>query len=162
MTKRLILMRHAHASDSASTDFERHLSNPGRRQAREVGQFLESAGIEYALVSAAVRAQETFAEMKLGVPSEKIKALYDCSADTMMSKIAEADEAINTLLVVAHAPAIVHLASRLQFYVEAEDSCDVRCHFCTSDYAIFEFDLPWAHLAERFFNDQPLGPIRRL
>ena len=55
-------MRHAKAEQTSTTDFERHLAERGHADAADAGRWLAARGVEpeLALVSAAVRTQETW------------------------------------------------------------------------------------------------------
>jgi phosphohistidine phosphatase len=116
-------MRHAQAARNSvgGGDFERSLTDAGRDDARLIGQALKDAGLkpDFALISAARRTQETWAELSSLFPDAKVAAsrdLYNAEESILRDAVAEIDEmgeACNTLLILAHNPGIHAFAVRL-------------------------------------------------
>lgn len=118
--KTLIIMRHAHAANSGSSDFERELTAVGISEAREAGEQLKCASIipDLIISSSAVRAAETASNVAaiLELSSDKLifdRAIYNCGGDGLLELIRLNSGAINTLMVTGHNPAVSVLASIL-------------------------------------------------
>lgn len=117
---RLILLRHGKAEADAASgrDFDRALTDRGRRDALIVGKALEEAGLrpDLVLVSPAARAAQTWDAMAEVFPSAEAKAspeLYEISADAILALArAEAGPA-RTVMVVGHNPGLGQLAAWL-------------------------------------------------
>jgi phosphohistidine phosphatase len=120
--KQLLLLRHAEAEPAAAgiLDFDRALSERGRREAEEAAEVISAAqlSIDECLVSPARRTRETVAIVtgKLGlteVPTELMPTLYLAGPDAMREALYGARGSSHTLLVVGHNPGISELASQL-------------------------------------------------
>lgn len=145
----LYLMRHAKAEVSGPAgDKSRPLSERGRRDAREAGEWLRLAGVDVALVSSATRTTETFTELGLDCRAEYMDALYNCDVETMRQRIGEMDEELTTVLVVGHSPTIPALAAELLSATQPRAADELLCHFPTATVTGFEFEGPWSELGE--------------
>lgn len=115
--KRLILMRHAKSdwNHPGLTDHDRPLNKRGRAAAPAMGAWLTAQGFapDLALVSSAERAQETFRLSTLTCPHQTESALYNANAGAILKVIQRADEAANTVIVIAHQPGMQEAANRL-------------------------------------------------
>jgi phosphohistidine phosphatase len=116
--QRLILMRHAKAEERSPSgkDFDRVLTARGRAEAREMGLRLAEAGLHptLALVSPAVRAVETWDEVRTAFPetwTEQVPALYHATPAAMIEAV-EGREAPSVILV-GHNPGLHALAFEL-------------------------------------------------
>ena len=148
--RRLILLRHAKAERNAPSgdDFDRALSERGKRDARLMGQVLAERGIapDAAWVSPALRTRETWAEAETAFGS-KLAArfdddLYHATAD-QMRRLIEADEAAEgTVIVVGHNPGLHQLAVDLLVEGAASASAiaHMRSRFPTATVAVFDMD----------------------
>lgn len=142
-------MRHAKAEVSGPAgDKSRPLSERGRRDAREAGEWLRLAGVDVALVSSATRTTETFTELGLDCRAEYMDALYNCDVETMRQRIGEMDEELTTVLVVGHSPTIPALAAELLSATQPQAADELLCHFPTATVTGFEFEGPWSELGE--------------
>ena len=111
--RRLVLMRHAKTEATNPHGYlARRLTSRGVQDSQEAGVELAELGVDYALVSTAVRARETFAATGLAVPVEFQDALYYHGTETMLARIGETDDEVQCLLVVAHAPTIPSACAR--------------------------------------------------
>ncbi len=117
--KRLILMRHAKSnwSDRDQLDIERQLNKRGQRDAPAIGRWLAAKGYlpERALVSSAVRTQETWrglTESLPACPADFVSALYHASAATMLAALRGAGGS-DCVLMLGHQPGIGDCARRL-------------------------------------------------
>jgi phosphohistidine phosphatase len=151
-TRQLIVLRHAKSDWPDVPDHERPLAKRGRRDAPAVGRWLRDAGIRPDLVvcSTARRARETWelAAEKLGgdVPVEYDRRLYGASADELLSVVHEAPEAVQTMLLVGHNPAMQRLALTLAGTADGDALERVDSDFGTSALAVLDVPGSWAEL----------------
>jgi phosphohistidine phosphatase len=121
--QRLILLRHGKAESVAATggDFERGLTERGRRDAALIGGVLADMGMvpDLALVSTARRARETWEEAAPFFPHARAAAtrlLYLATSEQLAQSVADAAETVGCLIIVGHNPGLhdfaVALASR--------------------------------------------------
>ena len=147
--KRLVLLRHATTeANHQGGDKARGLLPRGLEQAASVGAELAGLGIDYALVSAAIRTRQTFDALGLDVPAEFQEALYHGDADVMLQRISETDESFSGLLVVGHAPTIPTLSTILGSASASREADQLRCGFMPATWAEFTFDGSWADLPD--------------
>lgn len=139
--KRLILIRHAKSSwaNPLQSDFDRPLNDRGLHDAPMMGARLKKAGVRTDLIiaSTAKRAAQTAIGVakKIGYPEEKIlwrEDLYHCIPSVFEEVISEVDNAVQTLLVVAHNPGISEFAAAL-------DNTRSVHHMATCAIAGFDF-----------------------
>lgn len=116
--ERLILFRHGRAERGSDTgeDFDRPLTERGRADARLIGRVLAGRGfsLDLALVSAAARTVQTWAEIAPAFPGANVqiaRALYHADEATLLAA-AEA-EAAGSVMIVGHNPGLQVLAARL-------------------------------------------------
>ncbi|MDO5678437.1 MAG: histidine phosphatase family protein [Propionibacteriaceae bacterium] len=160
--RRLILMRHAHTeSNNIRGDKARNLTPRGVQQAQEAGVELRALGVDYALVSTAERTRQTFAALGLDVPVEFQDVLYHDGTETMIQRISEMTDDVQTLLVVGHAPTIPSLVAEMAFASNRSEADEAQCHFPTSSYSSFSFDGTWDQLADGDFSHLRLDGITR-
>jgi phosphohistidine phosphatase len=118
--QRLILLRHGKAESVAATggDFERGLTDRGRRDAALIGRVLAEAGIapDLALVSSARRARETWDAVSPTFPHARVenaRVLYLASSEQLALAVAGATEPVSTLIIVGHNPGLHDFAMAL-------------------------------------------------
>src|ERR1019366_3549367 len=111
--QRLILLRHGKAESTAATggDFERGLTESGRREAALIGHALARTGCtpDLVLVSTARRAMETWEAAQAAFPKARMapaRELYHASADALAEAIDAAGGPIATPMIVGHNPVI--------------------------------------------------------
>jgi phosphohistidine phosphatase len=115
---RLVVMRHAKAGERpGAADFERPLTQRGRRDAAAAGRWLRASGLvpDAVLCSAADRTRQTWlgvaAELGREVSCRLDDRLYGAEAAAIKEIIAtETEPAVTTLLCVGHNPAMAQLA----------------------------------------------------
>ncbi len=151
----LIVVRHSKAEQSGSTDFERQLTDSGICDAAEAGACLGERGVvpDHALVSAAVRAQQTWDALADGagwdLEAEQDDALYEAGPETAMDLLRRVDDHVRTLVVVGHNPTIASLAQLLDDGEGDEDAgTEMALGYPTSGLAVFTYDGAWAELDE--------------
>lgn len=160
--RRLVLMRHAKTeATNPQGDKARRLTSRGVQDSQEAGVELAALGVDYALVSTAVRARETFAATGLDVPAEFQDALYFHGTETMLARIGETSDEVQCLLVVAHAPTIPSLTAELAYASNRHAADEAQCWYPTAAFSTFEFDGAWADLADGDFTTVQLAAIRR-
>ena len=148
--RRLVVMRHAQAAPTGTTDRQRPLTETGRRQAAETGAWLARQGIvpESAVVSEARRAQETWQEVAAGagwaVVPRLCPQLYTAGVDAALDLVRFADLDARTLLVLGHNPTIGSLTALLDDGTSS--LVDVLEH-PPSACAVLEVDGAWPELA---------------
>lgn len=118
MTLKLILMRHAKSGwdDPTMDDFDRPLSERGRRQAPLIGRWLADTGHvpDVALVSAATRTRETWGLIAPEFP----EATVDYRDDLYLApahRLRRAPKGLDAecVLILAHNPGIAEVAHEL-------------------------------------------------
>ena len=119
--KSLFLLRHAKAVSSSDSlrDFDRSLSDQGRKQAELVGNYLkeQNIGLDLVLSSTALRARET-TELVL-TSAERIgevrydQRIYEASTQQLLEVISEIEEETNEVLLVGHNPGLEELLKQL-------------------------------------------------
>jgi phosphohistidine phosphatase len=126
----LYVMRHAHAASGGGlADRDRPLDETGRDEARIVGGYLRTAGIDYVLVSTALRTRQTVAGLNLtgslnraaepagsvdrAVVVEPEERFYTEGAETYLEKIRALPDDARTALVCGHNPSVAAVARRL-------------------------------------------------
>lgn len=119
--KSLLLLRHARPTQTSPNgrDFDRPLLDLGRADARRVGQLLRQREIkpEVVLSSPAVRARET-ADLvceaaALSVRTRFDARIYEASLEELLQIVSEAEDGVETLLLVGHNPGLAELIARL-------------------------------------------------
>ena len=109
--KTLLLMRHAHAADEAPTDFDRPLTEAGRRAADAAGDRLAAAGTppDVILASAAARTAETArrvaAKFPAAPPVQLLQKLYGGTPGDHRAALSRCGGAA-VVLLVAHNPGV--------------------------------------------------------
>ena len=151
--KRLILLRHAKSAwDNPSVaDFDRPLSNRGRKAAPLVGAYLGRHGLVPGLVlaSSARRAVETLDLASAGWQTKptvrKLKSLYLAMPREMLRRVQAVGKEPDCVMLVGHNPGIADLANWLCSHGKAEQRADLARKFPTGAIAAIEFDVEdWA------------------
>lgn len=116
--RKLVLLRHASAEDGhGGPDFERALTDLGRREAQTMGRWLARQAIrpDRVVSSPAPRALDTavLACRVLGIADEVVTdaTLYDCAPTTLLRRLAHLDG--KAVLVVGHNPSLEQVALHL-------------------------------------------------
>lgn len=151
-TRRLLLIRHAKASDGP-VDRERPLAGKGEGQAAAIGPWLERSGLVPArvLVSPARRAEQTW-ELAAGVldPAPQViveSRIYDNTVEALLEAIQETPEDVQTLAVVGHNPSIAELAADLDDGAGSPEARrDLEAGFRTGGVAVFTLATPFAEI----------------
>ena len=111
--KNLLVMRHAHAPNIHSSDWERNLSDEGMLQAKKAAEFLKSSfKVDKILCSLALRTNQTLeiVQERLNVQLVDIKLeFYKATELEWLSDIKAQGDEINNLLIIGHNPTLSHL-----------------------------------------------------
>jgi phosphohistidine phosphatase len=147
--KRLILLRHAKTERTAASgeDFDRALTASGQDDAALTSRLLSAAGLipDCVLVSAARRAQQTWAAASAALPDAHVEVrddLYDAPSSRLFSA-AKAQAQAHTVMVIAHNPGIQSLALDLAdsaTLIGADARARLSQGYPTATAIAFEFD----------------------
>ncbi len=154
--KSLFLLRHA-KSDNGSLfggDRERPLNERGRQATGLIGSYVRQRELipELVLCSTAVRARETWegvaAELDAAPPVEHRQELYLASPGEILAEIGRCDDAVGSVLVIAHNPGLASLALALANGESQGAQIPAKlAKFPTGSLAQFELDSScWADL----------------
>ena len=151
---RLIVMRHAKAEQAGPSDFERALADRGRADAEAAGAWLAEQGWvpDHALVSAALRTQQTFKSVAAGggfdLEPNLDRSLYSADPESVLDLVRLVPAEVETLLVVGHNPTMGSLAQLLHDGTGDEAAVTAMTgDFPTGALALLEHPGPWADLA---------------
>ena len=155
VSRRLVVMRHAKAEHSASTDHERALADRGLGDAEAAGRWMRDHGVrpDAALVSDALRTQQTWQQVAAGAGWEEgiaafSEALYAAGTDSAFDLLREVADDVRTLVVIGHNPTMASLAELVdggEGDPEATTALLTR-GFPTSAVAVFTVEGAWADL----------------
>lgn len=162
---RLILLRHGKAERTApGGDIARRLTDRGRSDAALMGRVLAERDLipDLALVSAAARTQETWAELVPSFPaarSEVTRDLYLAGEDRILSMIEDRAEGAGSLMVVGHNPGLHMLTLWLLRQGGASGAVMARAEakFATSSAAAFTFDKAGRPAYDGLFHVSDFG-----
>jgi len=164
--QRLILLRHGKAESVAASggDFERGLTERGRRDAALIGRVLAEAGMapDLTMVSAARRARETWDEAAPSFPRarhESSRLLYLASSEQLAQMVAGAAETVNSLIIIGHNPGLHDFALTLfgRQPSSAPAANPLVGAFPTAAAAVFRIDPSGAVRFERLFLPRDHG-----
>lgn len=148
LERTLLLLRHASAaSPSGVPDVERPLSEAGRVEARDVGLALAGVAVDLVLCSTALRARETAEALDVAAEVWVERDLYLADRETLLARIGQVDDAVRSLLVVAHNPGLQGLGHVL--VADPRDGERVAAHFPPAALAVLAVPVPWSRLAAR-------------
>ena len=148
------LLRHAKSSwdDPSLPDEDRPLAPRGARAAAAMSAYLSSAGIHPALVlcSSGLRARQTLGAVLASIgPELEVRiepGLYTFDAEIVLDRLRRVDDAVISVMVVGHNPALQDLALMLAPGGPARAPVAEKLPTC----ALVGIDVPaesWASLA---------------
>ncbi len=142
--RRLILVRHAKAvEEDVGGDHARGLSERGRADAAALGGWLAEQKIvpELVVCSSAKRTRETLAALGAAIPTILSDKLYLATAGEMLVQVQATDDAVKTLMLVAHNPGShALLAALVGSYANEADADKLLLKFPTAACAVMELD----------------------
>lgn len=160
--KKLILMRHAKTEGHhVDGDRARELSPRGHNDAAAVGNELADMGLQYAMVSTAMRTRQTFESLGLAIPAEFLEVFYTDGPETMLQRISETEPDITGLLVIGHEPVVPRLAARLGYASDSGESDAMLCSFPPASFVEFTFEGEWADLELDNLDHMSLQRVER-
>ena len=156
--KRLYLLRHAKSSWDPPNleDHDRPLAPRGERAATAMGAVLEGLSPRPALVlcSTAVRARQTYDLARHGladIPASAVLVepdLYTFEAPALRRRLQRLNDAVPSVLVIGHNPALEDLARDLTRGDDGSARKHLRRKFPTAALAALDLDVSrWADLA---------------
>ena len=122
MERTVVLIRHAKAEDGSQqqNDFDRSLTESGKKDAVFMAAVLKAAGLkpDLVLASPAKRTRQTAKRIAEGVGYDPdaiiwVEKFYHCSPEIMAHELMLLDDHIGTVFIVAHNPGITALANEL-------------------------------------------------
>jgi phosphohistidine phosphatase len=144
-TRRIILIRHAKAvEEDVGGDHARPLSGRGQNDANALGQWLKEQGLvpDLALCSTATRTRQTLERLGSTIPTILSDKLYLATPSEMLAQIRAMDDAVTTLVVVAHNPGIhALLATLVGDYANEADADRMLLKFPTCACAVMAFAI---------------------
>jgi phosphohistidine phosphatase len=149
---RLVLVRHAEAG-LAPLDRDRPLTPRGEREAEAVGAWLAELGVapDRVVVSTARRTRQTWSRARAALDrapeAEVDERVYENTLDGLFEVVRETDQAVATLVVVGHNPAIGQFANDLD---DGDGKASARQEmgrrFPAGAVAVFDVGLRFADL----------------
>jgi phosphohistidine phosphatase len=153
-TRTLYVLRHAKSSwdDSGQPDHERPLAPRGWRATELLAAYIAEQGIKPDLVlcSTARRARETLEGVGVeGGQTMLSPTLYSASADELIVRLAASPEAMQSVMIVGHNPALQMLILRLaksDYHMAPGPLDDLRRKFPSGALASLTFEGDWSNL----------------
>jgi phosphohistidine phosphatase len=148
----LLLLRHAKSSwdDPSLADHERPLAKRGRKAAERMGEHLRAVGPLPDLVvsSSSRRTRETLDRLGLDGTEVRLEdAVYHATDGELLELVREIPEAVGSVLLIGHNPAVQELAVQLCDDDRGAEAQQLREKFPTGALAVFEIDGAWRKLA---------------
>lgn len=155
-TRTLLLVRHAKSSwDSDGDDHGRGLSGRGRRDARAIGELLVARSVrpDLVLCSTATRTQQTWQRAVGGGAStgelRLERGIYQAWVPELVALIRTVPDAVQTLLMLGHAPGIPDLVEHLAAREHGSPSwAQLDTKFPTSAVATLAVTGPWTSVGK--------------
>jgi phosphohistidine phosphatase len=143
----LILLRHAKSDWPANTrDLDRPLSERGLRDCAIAGAYLAKFSIDHAVVSPALRTQQTFDAVSKAyvrtIDSNIENQIYEAHIGDLLSTLHAFE--CETLLMVGHSPGMPHLALTLADDFEDESALRIRKKYPTCAIAVLTSEMPFS------------------
>lgn len=155
----LLVLRHAETEHTrpGSTDHARRLTPRGAAQAGALGLWLRDwlhehdRSVDHVLCSSAVRAQQTYLGLELGVPDEQVEiddVFYNAGGDTVLERIRDLDDTVGSVLVVGHAPGLPSVVYELADPATSDPQAlaDVDGHYPAGTLAVLRSAQAWPDL----------------
>ena len=147
----LYVMRHSKSSwnDHNINDFERPLSNRGRKDIKLIITFLKKKKITFdlAYISSSKRTKQTFKILKSDISCKKIiyaKKFYLCSESFILNAIRKTKKKYKNILIVNHEPCCKNLVLKL---IKKNKLSFINKKFSTSAIAKLVFSIEdWENL----------------
>ncbi|MFF4605705.1 SixA phosphatase family protein [Streptomyces sp. NPDC001339] len=148
--RRIVLLRHAKAEWSDTSDHDRPLADRGRKDAPVAGRWLAGAGIipDLTLCSTSVRTRETWKLVVSELPQRPRtvydERLYEASLGELIALLNETSDDVNDLMLVGHNPGVHALADALAGEADGDLLSRMnRSGFPTAAMAVLTFGGSW-------------------
>ncbi len=147
--KHLLLMRHGEAGwgDGSQDDFDRSLTDAGRRASKAIGAWISKHDLvpDTVLVSAAARTTQTWEILRDALPdmatAQPTPDLYLASPGTLLAHIERVEPDTEITLVIAHNPGLEALARLMAGPGSGKRaSNDLLLGFPSAGLAVFELN----------------------
>ena len=153
----LVLVRHAKAEAPSDTlpDHDRALTLAGRTSCAQLSQSLLEAGVHpsHAVVSSAVRAQQTWQRMQDAVGDVEMSTdteVYETNDSGLIDIVKAITSGADTVVVVGHEPTISAAAASLSGPGSDTRALQRVAHgLPTGTAAVLEYDGEWVDLGPR-------------
>ncbi len=150
--RRVMLVRHAKAvEEDVAGDHARSLSGRGQNDAAALGAWIGTEVLwpELVLCSTATRTRETLAGLGKTLPTQLSDKIYLANAGELLAQIQACDDAVASVMVIAHNPGLHGLLALLVGdYANDADADKVMLKFPTSACAVLEFEVgSWSDVA---------------
>jgi phosphohistidine phosphatase len=151
----LCLLRHAKAAQATfgQEDFDRPLTERGRRDAEAMGPLVTALRPSLALVSPAVRTRETWGiagrDLSPAPAIANERSLYLCRAEALVERLTEIPDTVETVIVVGHNPCLQEVALWLSQNGTGAATAELRSKFPTAAFASFAVEPGWAKLSPK-------------
>lgn len=152
--RRLVVMRHAQAESFAPSDSQRALTARGQDDAAAAGRWLAAYGFtpDHALVSGAVRTQQTWATLSRAAGWELQPdvdlGLYQAGPEAALDLLRLVPEGSREVLLLGHNPTMSSLAQLLSDAAGDPDAIRLMARgHPTSALALFEIAEEWDQLS---------------
>ncbi|MFJ3906685.1 SixA phosphatase family protein [Streptomyces sp. NPDC090025] len=152
-TRTIVLLRHAKADWSDTSDHERPLAERGRTDAPVAGRKLADSGITFdlAVCSTAARTRETWKLAVHELPERPRTVyedrVYEASLGELIALLNETPDTVGSLILIGHNPGMHALADALAGEAEGDHLARMsRSGFPTGSYATLTFTGSWKSL----------------
>lgn len=146
--KTVYLLRHAKSSwdDPSIPDFQRPLSERGRKTAPKMSEYLKEEGLipDAVLCSGAKRAVETWELIAPSLGSPKLHLddnLYMAAPEAIIQWLKRLTPEINSVLLIGHNPGFEELAVRFSGDGKKKALKRLRKKYPTGALAVIQFDV---------------------
>ena len=155
--KRLLILRHAKAEPGLGVDdFDRALTESGRKDARALGDWMRARGWapQATLHSSARRTTETAeiiaADWLPAASAQSEVGLYNATAPMLIAMARQTPAAVDVLLIVGHNPGMGDMAHQLTGSGADDDRLRMAGKFPTCGLAALDFAADdWADIGPR-------------
>ena len=147
--KELLLLRHGKSDwNTDSTDFYRTLNNRGKRNAQQMGEWLDDQSLPPDLIisSPATRALTTaeIVSLAMGITVDSIetdKSIYEASLSDLQHALSQIPDSVHRLLMVGHNPGFEYLVHSLAPNIPTATNGNLMP---TATLAYFQLDSQWS------------------
>jgi phosphohistidine phosphatase len=155
MTRRIHLLRHLKSSwdDPTVADHDRPLAARGRRSGKRLRRHVRTTHLtpQLVLCSSAVRAVQTWESIRGALPTDigvQISDdLYQADARSLLRLLNQIPEAVASVLVIGHNPAMEELARLLSGTGDRAGLERMAAKYPTGGLASLAFEGSWSELA---------------